>query len=137
MCDFWWLLSLLGCFWCLYTPSVFDQRLLLVYFLSFVLVIHLFVVCFGISALGIFYLSALLGYCLWVVTGSEGCRVIYFFHISFISKNTKIFFLLHTYASLSFCIGTVLALGLLVELYLYFHIGMITLTFEGKILHLM
>ena len=36
-----------------------------------------------------------------------------FSHISFIIKNTKIFFLLHSYASLPFCIGTVLALGLL------------------------
>ena len=36
-----------------------------------------------------------------------------FFHISFIAKNTKTFFLLHSYASLAFCIGMVLALGLL------------------------
>ena len=35
------------------------------------------------------------------------------FHISFIAKNTKIFFLFDNYASLAFCIGTVLALGLL------------------------
>ena len=72
-----------------------------------------------------------------MVVGSGGCRVIYLFHISFIAKNTNIFLLLHTYASLAFCIGMVLALGLLVELYLDFHIGMIALTFEGKILHFM
>ena len=52
------------------------------------------------------------------------------FHISFIAKNTKIFLLLHTYASLAFYIGTVLALGLLTAVWLYFHIGMVALKFK-------
>ena len=87
--EVWWLLSLLGCFWCLYTPSVSDQRLLLVYFLSFVIVIHLYTLCFEISALGLFYLGSLIGCYLRVVVGSGGFRVIYCFHISFIFKKYK------------------------------------------------
>ena len=46
-------------------------------FLSFVLVILLSIFCFEISALGIFYLGALLGCCLWVVAESEGGRVMF------------------------------------------------------------
>ena len=67
----------LDAYQCLYTPYVSNQRLLLVYFLSFVLVIHLSIFCFEISALGFFFLITLLGCCLWVVANSEGGREIF------------------------------------------------------------
>ena len=113
MGEFWWLLCLLGCFWCLNTPFVSDQRLFFVYFLGFVLVIHLSIFCFEISALGLFYLGALLGCYLWVVAGYGGCRFISLLTYLIYCKKYKNIFLLHTYASLAFCIGTVLALGFL------------------------
>ena len=48
--------------------------------------------CFGISALGLFYLSALLGCCLWVVVGFESCRVCYYFlYLIYFKKHKNIF----------------------------------------------
>ena len=72
--------------------------------------------CFGISALGIFYLGALLSYFLWVIAGSGSCRVCYFFLYLIYFKKYKNIFLLHTYAFLHFCTCMVLALGFLIEL---------------------
>ena len=79
-----------------------------------VLVIAFFIFCFGISALGLFYLSALLGSCLIVVAESEGGRVILLLYYLIYSKNPKIFASLHHYA-LHFAFCMVLALGLLRE----------------------
>ena len=68
----------------------------------------------GISALGLFYLSALLGCCLLVLIESRGCRVILLlYYLILIQKITKIFASLHHYASLDFAFCMVLALGLL------------------------
>ena len=51
----------------------------------------IFYFCFGISALGLFYLSALLGCCLIVLPEFGGCRVIYLLFILFNSKIQKHF----------------------------------------------
>ena len=59
---------------------VSDQRRLLVRIFLNVLVFAFFIFCFGISALGIFYLGALLGCCLIVLLEFGGRRVILFLH---------------------------------------------------------
>ena len=59
---------------------VSDQRRLLVRILLNVLVIAFSIFCFGISALGLFYLGALLGCCLIVLAEFGGGRVIILLH---------------------------------------------------------
>ena len=86
---------LLGCFWSLYTPLFLTRDAFEFEFFENVLVIAFSIFCFGISALGFFYLGALLGCCLTMLVDSGGCGVILLLFISFNSKNT-IFF--------SFCI---------------------------------
>ena len=81
-----------------------------------VLVIAFSIFCFGISALGIFYLSALHGCCLIVLAESGAGRVILLlYYLIFIQKIQKYLLLLHHYASLHFAFCMVLALGLLRE----------------------
>ena len=64
----------------------------LVYFLIFFLVIHLSIFCFGISALGLFYLGSLLGCCFWVVTGSGGSKShLFLSYLIYFQKNTIFF----------------------------------------------
>ena len=71
----------------------------------------IFYFLFGISALDLFYLSALLGCCLSVLVESGGCRIILLLlYLIFISKNPKIFAYHHA-LHLEFCV--VLALDLL------------------------
>ena len=66
---------------------------------------------FGISALDLFYLSALLECCLSVLARSGGCRIILLLFVShFISKNPKTFAYHHA-LHFAFCI--VIALDLL------------------------
>ena len=113
--DFGWLLGLLWCFWSMYIPSVSDQRLFLSWFLKNV-VISFSIFCFGISALGLFYLSALLGCCLIVLVESWGGRfILLLYYLIFIQKIQKYLLLLHHYASLHVAFCMVLALGLLIE----------------------
>ena len=63
--------------------SVFYQRRLLVRIFLNVIVIAFSIFSFRISALGLFYLGALLGCCLMVLADSGGGRVIFCFIISF------------------------------------------------------
>ena len=118
--EFWWFPSLLWCFWSLYLPSISNQRLFLIWFLKMFLSFHFLFFVFEISALGIFFLSTLLGCCLWVVAESEGCRVIFFLFISFNSKIQKKNCFLHSYALFAFCTSMVLALGFLGEFLVIF-----------------
>ena len=93
--------------------SVSDQRRFfrVIFFFKNVLVIAFSIFCFEISALDLFYLSALLECCLSVLAEFGDCRIILLLFIShFISKNPKIF-AYHYALDFSFCI--VLALDLL------------------------
>ena len=60
------------------SPLYFWLETLFDFIFENVLVISFSIFCFEISALGLFFLSTLLGYCLWVVAKSEGGSVIFF-----------------------------------------------------------
>ena len=93
------ILSVVGWVWMIAEPSLmllesispFCFWLETLFYLIFenVLVISFSTFCFEISALGLFYLGALLGCCLWVVAESEGCRVIFFAFISHLIQKYK------------------------------------------------
>ena len=72
-----------SCFWPETSFSLIFENVLVISFSTF---------CLGISALGLFYLGALLGCCLWVVVESEGGKVIFLLFISFNSKIQKHFY---------------------------------------------
>ena len=96
--------------------SVSDQRRLLrQFFFKNVLVIAFSIFCFGISALGLFYLSALCGFFLIVLAESGGGRIILLLYYLIFIQKSKIFASLHHYASLHFAFCMVLALGFLRE----------------------
>ena len=70
------------CFW--------PETLFKVNYFKNVLVIAFSIFCFGISALGLFYLSALLGCCLIVLAEYGGGRIIIFlYYLIFIKKIQK------------------------------------------------
>ena len=93
------------CFW----PETFFISI----FFRNVLVIAFSIFCFGISALGLFYLGALLGCFMIVLADSGGGRVIILLHcLILIQKIQKICFLHHD-AFLHFGFCMVLALGFL------------------------
>ena len=73
--------------------SVSDQRCLLVRIFLNVLVIAFSIFCFGISALGLFYLGALLGCCLIVLQESGGGRVIPLLHYLILIQKIQKYFL--------------------------------------------
>ena len=107
--DFWVFLDASGVcihpyFWPETSFSLIFENVLVISFSTF---------CFEISALGLFYLGALLGCCLWVVAESKGCRVILLLFISLNSKNTKPFSFCIIMHCLHFVFCIVLALGLL------------------------
>ena len=89
LCDFGWLPGLLWCFWSLYLPYVSGKRLFFIWFLKNVLVVSFSIFCFGVSALGLFYLGDFLGCCLVVLVESEGCRFILFLLSHLIQKIQK------------------------------------------------
>ena len=70
--------------------SVSDQRRILVRIFLNILFIAFSIFCFGISALGLFYLSALREYGLIVLAESGASRVILFlYYLIFIQKIQK------------------------------------------------
>ena len=115
------MLSLLGCFQILYTPLFLTRDTFQFEFFKNVLVIAFSIFCFGISALGLFYLGALLGCCLIVLAESGGGRVILFlYYLILIQKIKKIFSSSHHYTLLHIAFCMVLALGFLEEVLVIF-----------------
>ena len=112
----------------IYTLFFTRDNVFRVNFFKNVLVIAFSIFCFGISALGIFYLSALSGCCLIVLAESGGGRVILLLYCLIFSKNTKIFASLHHYASLHFAFCMVVSdrskfcpiLSICLHFYLFF-----------------
>ena len=107
--PFWGRLSVDGWVWMIVESSwmllesvytfVSYQRRFLVWIFENVLVISFSIFCFGISALGFFYLSAFLGCYLIVLAESGSCRVILFLYylilIQKIQKNCFFCIIMH------------------------------------------
>ena len=90
-------------------------------FFKNVVVIAFYIFCFGISALGLFCLSALRGcYLIVLADFGDGRVILLLYYLILIQKITKIFASLHHYASLHFAFCIVLALGLLREVLVIF-----------------
>ena len=101
-----------------YTSISDQRRFFRVKFLKNVLVIAFSIFCFGISALCLFYLSALCGCCLIVLAESGGGRVILLLYYLILIQKIQKYLLFSSLCIIVFCM--VLALGLLGEVLVRF-----------------